>query len=141
MTYLLDSDTLTLGQYGRRGVTRRIDAVRPPDLVGVPDITRAEVLRGRVEAVLKSADGAAALRAVEGLRASETFLARFPLVPFDAAAAAHLDRLRAGKRTWKGGHADLLIACVALAHDASLVTRNTRDFAGIPGLKVENWAD
>ena len=36
---------------------------------------------------------------------------------------------------------DLLTACIALAHDATLVTRNTRDFAVVPGLKIENWAD
>lgn len=36
---------------------------------------------------------------------------------------------------------DLRIACIALAHDATLVTRNTKDFAHVPNLKVENWAD
>lgn len=140
MMYFLDSDTLTLGQYRRRGVSERIDAVRPPDSVSVPDMTRAEALKGRVAAILVPADGAAALRAVELLRETETYIARFPLIPFDAAAAGHFDRLLSGKKTWKGGHADLLIACVALAHAATLVTRNVKDFAGIPDLRVENWA-
>jgi tRNA(fMet)-specific endonuclease VapC len=141
MTYLLDSDTVTLAQYGRRPLAERVDGVRPPDVVAVPDISRAEVLGGRFAAVLKAADGATALRMAALLRATEDYLTRFPRLAFDAAAAAHLDRLRAGKRTWKGGHADLLVACVALAHSATLVTRNLKDFAGVPGLAVENWAD
>ena len=141
MTYLLDSDTFTLGQYGRRGVASRIDTVRSPDAVGLPELTRAEVLKGRVAAVMVPADGSGALRAVELLRTTEKYITRFPVVPFDHAAAAHFDRLRAGKKSWKGGHVDLLIACIALAHDATLVTPNLKDFAGVPGLRVENWAD
>jgi predicted nucleic acid-binding protein len=32
-----------------------------------------------------------------------------------------------------------MIASITLAHDATLLTRNTQDFAGVPGLKTENW--
>ena len=39
------------------------------------------------------------------------------------------------------GHLDQLIAGIALANDLTLVTRNTREFARVPGLKVENWYD
>jgi tRNA(fMet)-specific endonuclease VapC len=35
---------------------------------------------------------------------------------------------------------DRLQAAIALANGATLVTRNTKDYAGVPGLKVENWA-
>jgi tRNA(fMet)-specific endonuclease VapC len=34
---------------------------------------------------------------------------------------------------------DLKIAAIALAHTATLVTRNTRDFEKIAGLKIEDW--
>jgi len=39
------------------------------------------------------------------------------------------------------GHFDLLIAATALAHELTLVTRNTREFERVPGLRVENWFD
>ena len=34
---------------------------------------------------------------------------------------------------------DKLIAAHAIALDATLVTNNEADFAGYPGLRVENW--
>jgi tRNA(fMet)-specific endonuclease VapC len=37
------------------------------------------------------------------------------------------------------GERDMLLAAHALAIDAVLVTHNIREFAGIPGLDVEDW--
>lgn len=39
------------------------------------------------------------------------------------------------------GTLDLKIASIAMAHDALLLTRNTVDFAKVPGLRFENWMD
>ena len=36
---------------------------------------------------------------------------------------------------------DLRIACIVKEHDAVLLTRNTKDFERVPGLKFENWPD
>ena len=36
---------------------------------------------------------------------------------------------------------DRLIGVQALERGLTLVTRNARDFADVPGLKIENWAD
>ena len=36
---------------------------------------------------------------------------------------------------------DMKIASIALAHDVPLLTRNTVDFAKVPGLRCENWLD
>ncbi len=41
----------------------------------------------------------------------------------------------------KIGRADLLIAAITLAREATLVTRNVKHFRQVPGLKVENWVD
>ncbi len=36
---------------------------------------------------------------------------------------------------------DLRIACIVMAYDAVLLTRNTKDFEKVPGLKFENWLE
>jgi tRNA(fMet)-specific endonuclease VapC len=39
------------------------------------------------------------------------------------------------------GRHDMLIAATALAHDATLVTRNTREFRRVIGLRVRSWQE
>jgi hypothetical protein len=39
------------------------------------------------------------------------------------------------------GAQDLKIACICLAQDATLLTRNVADFKLVPGLRVENWME
>ena len=36
---------------------------------------------------------------------------------------------------------DLMIGCTALRHSLTLVTRNTRHFADLANLPLENWID
>ena len=63
------------------------------------------------------------------------------MIPIDAAAAAQFDALRKNSKLKKLGRRDLLIAVIALAERATLVTRNLKDFRKVPGLQAENWAD
>ncbi len=44
-----------------------------------------------------------------------------------------------GKQKVRGSTHDLRIAALCVAHSATLVTRNRRDFEHIPGLSVEFW--
>jgi len=60
-------------------------------------------------------------------------------LPYDLEAAERFDAFR--KAGLQIGSKDLKIACVALEHDAVVLTRNTRDFVKVPGLKFENWLD
>jgi tRNA(fMet)-specific endonuclease VapC len=141
MIYLLDTDLFTLAHLGKHGLGERINTERPSHDIVISLVTRIEVLRGRFDAVLKAADAGALLRAQELLRSSESFLGGFRILPFDRSAMGEFDRLRKDKKTKKTSRNDLLIACIALAHNATLVTRNTKDFQAIPGLRLENWAD
>jgi tRNA(fMet)-specific endonuclease VapC len=67
------------------------------------------------------------------------FLAAFTLLPWDAEAAELFQRLR--RQGVHIGSMDLKIACIASAHDATLLTRDTVDFTRVPGLRFENWLD
>lgn len=141
MMFILDTDTFTLAYHKKHGLRERIAAHPIPDFVAISIITRIEVLRGRLDAVLKAATAADILRMQGQLEQSEAFLNEFLLIPFRPSSGAHFDRFRAEKRYGKMDRGDLLAACIALAHEATLVTRNLKDFAPIPNLKVENWAD
>jgi tRNA(fMet)-specific endonuclease VapC len=62
---------------------------------------------------------------------------RLVLLDFDEVAATRFQDLR--KQFRRLQTTDLKIASIALANQATLVTRNLRDFQQIPGLKVEDW--
>ena len=66
-------------------------------------------------------------------KASAFFKLVRPL-PFDIAAAEQYARL-----PFRRARFDRLIAAHALALGLTLVTNNEKDFADIPGLKIENW--
>lgn len=66
---------------------------------------------------------------------------RMPVLEFDQAAAAEYAALRRTKLRNHVGPLDLRIAAIVLAHDATLLSRNLKDFEQVPGLKVENWLD
>ncbi|UUL83627.1 type II toxin-antitoxin system VapC family toxin [Sphingomonas qomolangmaensis] len=58
--------------------------------------------------------------------------------PFDA-AAAEVYGMRARMLGVRRKSFDRLIGAHALALDLTLVTANERDFADLPGLRIENW--
>lgn len=63
------------------------------------------------------------------------------LLDFDRPSAEAFGRVHASLvRSGVGvSPTDLMIGCVALAHNLTLVTHNTKDFERIPGLSVEDW--
>ena len=139
---LLDTDSLTLIFHGNANLLRRIATLPDSEVVAISIVTRIETLRGRFEWVLKAADGGEWLRADEQLLRTEASMSRHEVLRVDPASAAKFDELREVKGLRENWPARLmLIACIALANDALLVSRNLRDFRQVPGLRVENWAD
>lgn len=138
--YLLDTDTLTHLYAGQDRIVARLRRV-PNSNVGTTIITKFEVLRGRIEAMRTAADGEQLLRAQSHFIRSEALLEELLIVPFDPKAATIFDMLRKAPKIKKIGHADLMIASLALTHNAVLVTRNRRHFGQVPRLQVENWVD
>jgi tRNA(fMet)-specific endonuclease VapC len=138
--YLLDTDTLTHLHAGNSNVTNRLKSTADVD-VGITIITKVEVLRGRIDYLIKAESGESLLKAQELLFRTEELLNDLSIVPIDRAASIEFNRLRDISKFRKIGRADLLIASITLANRATLVTRNLRHFKQIPGLKVENWVD
>ena len=74
-------------------------------------------------------------------QALEMFLAPLTILPFDAAAVWAYGDLRADleRRGTPIGSLDTMIAAHALSQQAMLVTNDTREFAKVPGLQLDNW--
>jgi tRNA(fMet)-specific endonuclease VapC len=63
------------------------------------------------------------------------------LLNFDRACSLEFGRLN-GRLLGQGRVVNsvyLMIAATAVVHDLIVVTHNTRDFLGIPGLRLEDW--
>ncbi|PIW09645.1 MAG: VapC toxin family PIN domain ribonuclease [Comamonadaceae bacterium CG17_big_fil_post_rev_8_21_14_2_50_60_13] len=99
--------------------------------ISISSVTAAELAFG----VAKS--GSARNR-----EALEMFLAPLEVLPFDASAIWHYGDLRAAleRRGEPIGALDTMIAAHAMASNTILVTNNTREFARVAGLRLENWA-
>lgn len=139
MMVLLDTDILSLLTRGHPLVTARAEDAT--DAIGITIITRIEILRARFDFLLKAADGDQLQRAQHWLSRTDSDLAKLPIAMVDADAATAFDRLRRQPGLRRIGRADLLIASIALARQATLVTRNVKHFRQIPNLKLENWAN
>ena len=129
---VLDSNTISYYFRGDPQVVPRLQALRPADL-GVPTIVEYELRYG----LLRLPPEAATPR----LTALAQLLQPMQTLPFDSECAAIAARIRADLEavgTPIGPH-DTLIAATALRHQATLVTRNVREFARVPGLQCLNW--
>ena len=129
---ILDSNTISYYFRGDPLVVPRLQALRPADLA-VPAIVEYELRYG----LLRLPSQAATPR----LAALAKFLQPMQRLPFDSECAAYAARLRVeleAAGTPIGPH-DTLIAATALRHQATLVTRNVREFSRVSGLQWLNW--
>lgn len=136
---VLDTDTLSFFLRNHPNVTARHRQCN--EEVVIPIIARIETLQGRFASLLKAANGDELQVGQTRIDQAERDLAPFRVLPVTSAVSIEFDRLRANRSLRKIGRADLLIACITLAHKASLITRNLKHFRLVPGLKLENWTD
>lgn len=98
-----------------------------------------EVLRGWLSILSSTRDVADQVIGYQKLSDGVNMLAEYTMLPWDSECAARFKAFRSqGVRI---GTMDLKIACIALEYDATVLTRNTVDFARIAGLRFENWLD
>ena len=128
--YVLDTTTVLDYFRGKGSVAANLLAL-PPSEIALPAIVAYEVWVG----VLGSQN------AKRRQAQYEQFLATVEVLPFDSAVSRRAAELRQTlERGGEGiGPMDTLIAATALAHNATLVTRNVREFGRVPGLQVVDW--
>jgi tRNA(fMet)-specific endonuclease VapC len=131
--YLFDTDIIAniFKKQPHQGLLARL-ADRPRSQQHISTVTISEIVYG----ACKSDRPAHHLRNLQ-----EVLLPAVNLLGFDSKAAFVCGRIRAELE--KAGTplalADLEIAAIAMANKLILVTGNSRHFARVPGLTVENW--
>ena len=102
-----------------------------PSEIRIPALVLAELMVG----------GADSAQREKVTRTVNAFVCQFEVVDFGKECAAAYAKIKAGlmQRSLKMGPNDLMIAASALAIGATLVTNNTKDFAHVEGLSLENW--
>jgi len=103
----------------------------PANRIFLCDIVKAELYFGAFKSTRRD----------ENLALLDELSNGFLSLPFDGNAARHFGRIRA-ELTKAGtpiGPYDLQIAAIALSHNFTLVTHNTREFSRVAGLCFEDW--
>ena len=139
MLYMFDTNVLSEHLKGNTRIVDRAAALGLEDAIAISNIAWFEIIRGRVSS-LTTADAADQLLLAQSrLNRDLDGLDRFRIHDVSEAVARQFELLRTNKKIKKIGRNDLLIACIALANKAVLVTRNVKDFANVPGLTLQNW--
>jgi tRNA(fMet)-specific endonuclease VapC len=102
-----------------------------PDSIALCSVVKSELLYGAYHSQ----------RIEDNLALLERFIAPLTSFPFDDACAEKAGVIRAelARKGQPIGPNDLLIAATALANNLTLVTHNTREFARVNGLALEDW--
>lgn len=131
MTRLLDTSVcVAFLNRADKAVVARLHSTGPEHL-RLCSVVKAELLYGAHRSS----------RVAENLARLGDFFASLESLPFDDSAADHYGALRAtlaARGTPIGGN-DLMIASIALATGAAVVTRDAAEFRRVPALPVEVW--
>jgi tRNA(fMet)-specific endonuclease VapC len=136
--YLLDTDSITLIQFGHAIVIRKL-AAHPDTEIVLSAVSFQEQMRGWLGRLAKLTT---AVQQADWYNRLVTRMfpvwRRFEMLPFPQPAIQRFQQLRALRLNV--GLMDLRLAAVALENSLIVVTRNVRDFARIPGLQTEDWS-
>jgi len=129
MGWLLDANAVIAILRDPRGLVAQRARRHGPEEIQVSAVVQHELFFG----AFRSSRAALNLGRLESLA--------FPILPFDGEDARTAGAIRAElvRRGAPIGPYDLLIAGQALARGLTLVTRNTREFARVAELRVEDW--
>jgi tRNA(fMet)-specific endonuclease VapC len=135
---VLDTDHLVeldRGSSQGAALQRKLEDAR--DEVATTIISAEEQFRGWLAQLHRQRDPHEQIATYQRLQRRIAFFAAWHVLPWDTNAADILQELH--RQRVRIGTMDLKIASIVLAHDATLLSRNLRDFQQIPNLRVEDW--
>ena len=137
---VLDTDHLSaLDRRSAAGESLQRSLVAENRAVSISIVTVEEQLRGWLARIASLRDPVKLISAYAELQDRLESFSQWTVLPWDVRAAATFEQLRQVRL--RVSTFDLRIASIVIAADATLLSRNSRDFGRVPGLKVENWLD
>ena len=131
--WLLDTNTCIQLLNGSSEEVARQFSTRSPSEITLCSIVKAELLYGARHSARVDAN----------LTLLERFFAPLLSLPFDDRCAEEYGLIRAQLFAEGApiGPNDLMIAAIARAYDATLVTHNSREFSRVAGLRLTDWEE
>lgn len=140
MDFILDTDHVTILQQQKGLEFIRLQThlqAHAGAILVTTIISFEEQVRGWLAYIKTARTEEKILRGYANLSTLLADYCRATVLAFDQSAQDWFRNLQ--KLRLRIGTMDLRIASIALATDATLLTRNQRDFRKVPGLRVEDW--
>jgi len=135
--FLLDTDHLSLYQMGHPRILQNI-LRHITDQLAISVITVEEQLSGWQRALNQARDDQRRAEVYRRMAQTVESLSSWLIRPFSLVAMTrHASLIR---QRLNVGSNDLKIAAIALESNATVVTRNKRDFARVTGLSLDDWS-
>jgi tRNA(fMet)-specific endonuclease VapC len=137
---ILDTDHASLFLKGNTLVCDRIFQTEPDDLA-ISAITAEEICQGwlsEIDKYSQANQSSRLLLAYSEFEKSLDFFQTIQRLSFDTNAYNQFEILRHQFR--RLGTRDLRIAAIALSLNATVITRNAKDFGQIQNLSIEDWS-
>jgi tRNA(fMet)-specific endonuclease VapC len=136
---VLDTDHMSLLEWGSDEAAQLRERLADCDEgeVATTIINYEEQVRGWMAYLARARSLAKQVEAYGRLRSHLENYRRIPVLDFDGKAADVYEELRRSRV--RVGAMDLKIAAIVISLDATLLSRNKRDFAKVPDLKLEDW--
>jgi tRNA(fMet)-specific endonuclease VapC len=138
-TLVLDTDHMSLLEWGSDEAARLRERLADCNEgeVATTIISYEEQMRGWMAYIAGARSLAKQVEAYRRLKSHLDNYRQIPVLDFDDAAARLYEELRRSRI--RIGAMDLKIAAIVMSLEATLLSRNQRDFAKVPGLKIEDW--
>jgi len=137
--WILDTDHVSLLLAGHPQVSHQVAEVGED--VALTIITVQELFNGWVVRINTAVEPQDLIRLYAKLSRIILLCKQVPVLDFDASAGEYYQQIlqENSSLSKKRLQKDMRIAAIALSLGATVVTRNHRDFAQVPGLLIEDW--
>lgn len=136
---VLDTDHFSelIDRRSGRGIELQQRLLACNEAFSITIITVEELMRGWLAYIHRRNDPHQQVAGYQRLQEFYKIVSQWNVLPWTAADADLFTFVKSTKP--RPGTMDVKIAAICLNHKATLLTRNTRDFENVAGLKTEDW--